>query len=250
MKIESTVSSGINTKINVSEDENNQSNKSTFSNNVLKVKNKEISISSPVISKPNTESYMMKIGNKNLGSSITSISSFKNSNIDFSEELTASFLKPNSVEGITNKKNEKLYTNKAKKFETPKISDEQLATLSNKKKESNTESNLVIEGEGNSTRNIGYEKIQERYKLNSSEFSHVLNIIKSDKTSSKEKENKLKSYLLSNDLSMKKTGKFERFKNIFGMSNKINTIRNEQRDHAIVILANLNKTAMSKDTSQ
>lgn len=236
MAIELNVSFVAGSKINTNESKNNNS---AFSENISEIKNNNISISLPIINKPNTESYMMKIGNETLKSRITNISSFNDPNLSFSKELVTKFLEPKSVDNITNKQNKLRSINMAKKIEIPKLNDKQLSILSNKKAESET-INSQKESSNNKI-NIGYEKIQDRYELNSNKFSQVFNVIKNDKISSQEKENKLKAYLSSNDSAMKKIGTFERFKNIFGMSNEINTIRNEQREHAIVILANLNK---------
>lgn len=232
-------------KINTKESKNNNS---AFSANISEIKNNNITISLPIINKPNTESYMMKIGNETLKSHINNISSFNDQKLSFSKELVDKFLESKSVDNITNKQNKLRNVNMGKKVEIPKLNDKQLSALSNKKMESET---ITSQKElSNNKNNIGYEKIQDRYELNSNKFSQVLNVIKNDKISSQEKETKLKAYLSSNDPSMKKIGVFERFKNIFGMSNKINTIQNEQHEHAIVILANLNKTIMDENTSQ
>lgn len=245
MAIKLDVLSVVRAKINTNGSKNNNS---AFSADISEIKNNNITISLPIINKPNTESYMMKIGNETLKSHISNISSFNDQKLSFSKELVDKFLESKSVDNITNKQNKLRNVNMGKKVEIPKLNDKQLSALSNKKTESET---ITSQNESsNNKNNIGYEKIQDRYELNSNKFSQVLNVIKNDKISSQEKENKLKDYLLSNDPSMKKIGTFERFKNIFGMSNKINTIRNEQHEHAIVILANLNKTIMDENTSQ
>lgn len=253
MVIKLDVLSVARTEVNTNGSKNNNS---AFSANISEIKNNNMTISLPTINKPNTEIYMMKIGNDTLKSHINNISSFNDQNLSFPKELVDKFSESKSVDNITNKQDKLRNVNIGKKVGIPELNDKQLSILSNKQlsalSNEKTESKTITsQNELSDNENkIEYEKIQDRYELNSNKFSQVLNAIKNDKISNQEKENKLKAYLLSNDPSMKKIGTFERFKNIFGKSNKINTIRNEQHKHAKIILDNLNKTIMDENTSQ
>lgn len=239
MSVTSIKSESINFSRNIYTGDNK---KSAIGKAISGIGNKITHISAPRINTPNTQADKISIKLEVLKSSITNISSFKAQSFGLSKEGITSFLEPNSDKVTTSRQSKLQNINRAIKVEIPKISDEQMANFSNKKKEDEPISSQVKIDSDNNKNNIGYKKIQDRYELNSNKFSDVFNIIKNEKISNQEKESKLKSYLSSNDLSMKNIGKFERFKNIFGMSKKINTIQNEQRDHAIVILANLNKT--------
>ncbi|MBG3128885.1 hypothetical protein I4674_03600 [Proteus mirabilis] len=262
MKIESNVLSVIDTKINANDGE---SNKSTLKGNISKIDNKDISISLPVIAKPNTKSHMMKIGNKDLESSITNISSFKNDNIEFSEEVIASFLTSNSDKLATSRQSKLQNINRAIKVEIPKISDEKMDALSNKKKEDKAINSQVKDeldniekdsqkSEANSLyrKDGAYNKMSKRYDLNSSNFSPVKNLIDDKKISTEKKERELKKYLARNDFEMKRMNKFEKFKDIFGMSKKINILRNQQNDDIKIIfngLSSLHNSIVNKNIS-
>lgn len=248
MPVQSSSSNNVivNRNINLKDKTNpNSNNKGALRENILDVKNSIENISPPILYSQNTYSDEIPIKSEGLKSSIINMSSFHITGLSLSKDSSDKFLAPNPDKETTRGQSKLNGIKLGKKAEIPKISAAQIADLSNIKKEDtpvNTPvNNPVKEGAGNSTRNIVYEKIQERYELNGNKFSHVLNLIKDEKISTQEKEKKLKSYLLSNDSSMKKIGKLERIKNIFGMSNKINTIRNEQREHTVAILANLNK---------
>ncbi|HEK2898920.1 hypothetical protein [Proteus terrae] len=262
MKIESNISSLINAKINMNE---GGSNKSTLKGNISNIDNKNIFISLPIIVKPNIEIYMMKLGNKNLESSITNISNFKNDNIEFSEKFIASFLAPNSDKLAASGQSKLQNINRAIKVEIPKINNEKMAVLSNEKKDSEA-INSQMKGELD---NIGkgsqksednslyrkdgaYNKLSKRYDLNSSNFSPIKNLIDDKKISTEEKERELKKYLARNDSEIKKMNRFERFKDIFGMSKKINILRNQQDNDAKIIfygLSNLHNSIVNKDIS-
>lgn len=85
------------------------------------------------------------------------------------------------------------------------------------------------------------KNLDNRYNLNSSNFSIIKNEIENKDLSKKEKMSIIKNYLQNNDGVMKKIGFLERFKNIFGKSNKINEIQREQRTDALNILNRLNE---------
>lgn len=90
------------------------------------------------------------------------------------------------------------------------------------------------------------KNLDNRYSLNSSDFSIIKNKIENKDLSKKEKMSIIKKYLQNNDSVMKKIGFLESFKNIFGKSSKINEIQREQRTDALNIL---NRLSESKEVS-
>ncbi|MEZ2686369.1 hypothetical protein ACBQ20_16455 [Proteus vulgaris] len=90
------------------------------------------------------------------------------------------------------------------------------------------------------------KNLDNRYNLNSSDFSIIKNKIENKDLSKKEKMAIIKKYLKNNDGFMKKIGFLEKFKNIFGKSNKINEIQREQSTDALNIL---NRLSESKEVS-
>lgn len=90
------------------------------------------------------------------------------------------------------------------------------------------------------------KSLDNRYSLNSSDFSIIKNKIENKDLSKKEKMSIIKKYLQNNDSVMKKIGFLENFKNIFGKSSKINEIQREQRTDALNIL---NRLSESKEVS-
>lgn len=90
------------------------------------------------------------------------------------------------------------------------------------------------------------KNLDNRYSLNSSDFSIIKNKIENKNLSKKEKMSIIKKYLQNNDSVMKKIGFLENFKNIFGKSSKINEIQREQRTDALNIL---NRLSESKEVS-
>lgn len=90
------------------------------------------------------------------------------------------------------------------------------------------------------------KNLDNRYSLNSSDFSIIKNKIENKDLSKKEKMSIIKKYLQNNDSVMKKVGFLENFKNIFGKSSKINEIQREQRTDALNIL---NRLSESKEVS-
>lgn len=90
------------------------------------------------------------------------------------------------------------------------------------------------------------KNLDNRYSLNSSDFSIIKNKIENKDLSKKEKMSIIKKYLQNNDSIMKKIGFLENFKNIFGKSSKINEIQREQRTDALNIL---NRLSESKEVS-
>ncbi|CRL60455.1 hypothetical protein [Proteus penneri] len=230
----------------------------------------ELNILPPIINNPNTDIHMMKIGNKDLDSSIISIinavniSSFERNHVKFSDELITSFLQPNLIDNITNKQNKLQPIKIGKKIEIPKISNEQLTVLSNKKMESKTindQVNKELDKTGNDSQKSeanslyrkdgAYNKMSKRYDLNSSNFSPIRNLIDNKKISTEKKERELKKYLARNDSEMKKMSIFEKFKDIFGMSKKINILRNQQNNDTKIIfngLSSLHNSIVNKDT--
>ncbi len=90
------------------------------------------------------------------------------------------------------------------------------------------------------------KNLDNRYSLNSSDFSIIKNKIENKDLSKKEKMSIIKKYLQNNDSVMKKIGFLENFKNIFGKSSKINEIQREQRTDALNIL---NRLSESKEVS-
>ncbi|QIF94689.1 hypothetical protein [Proteus vulgaris] len=80
------------------------------------------------------------------------------------------------------------------------------------------------------------KNVDNRYNLNSSDFSIIKNKIESKELSKKEKTSIIKKYLKDNDIFMKKMGFVEKIKNIFGKSEKINCIKREQATDALNIL--------------
>lgn len=86
------------------------------------------------------------------------------------------------------------------------------------------------------------KNLDNRYSLNSSDFSIIKNKIENNDLSKKEKMSIIKKYLRNNDSVMKKIGFLESFKNIFGKSSKINEIQLEQRTDALNILNRLSES--------
>lgn len=86
------------------------------------------------------------------------------------------------------------------------------------------------------------KNLDNRYSLNSSDFSIIKNKIENKDLSKKEKMSIIKKYLQNNDSVMKKVGFLENFKNIFGKSSKINKIQLEQRTDALNILKGLSES--------
>lgn len=201
-------------------------------------------ISLPQLYPQNTHSDNILIKIEGLKSSITNIASFHTTGLSFSKDLSEKLLASNPDKVTTHGQSKLNSIKLGTKVEIPKISDEQQTILSNNKINSKIINDQAKEkSEDNNKSNIEYEKIQNRYELNSNKFSDVKKFIENKTATDQEKKNKIKKYLKNNDLSMKKIGKFERFKNIFGLSNKINWILREQRTDALNIFNNLKENS-------
>lgn len=140
------------------------------------------------------------------------------------------FSKEQNVERKNNIKDESIYNEYAKE-KSKKVAD---------KLNSYREHYSTTVGESDN------KNLDNRYSLNSSDFSIIKNKIENKDLSKKEKMSIIKKYLQNNDSVMKKIGFLENFKNIFGKSSKINEIQREQRTDALNIL---NRLSESKEVS-
>lgn len=118
------------------------------------------------------------------------------------------------------------------------INDESKSNEYTEKRNQRLKEKLSSYGElyGNNINKVEDENIENRYNLNSIDFSIIKNKIESKELSKKEKTSIIKKYLQDNDSVMKKMGFVERVKNIFGKSEKINWIKREQATDALNIL--------------
>lgn len=160
-------------------------------------------------------------------------------------ELTNDKKQENILSNIGRKKED---SRKIFKADPPNLNEEQLILLkekiTNKKEEkkssSNVEENIDIQKNKQTTSSDIYEAISSRYNLNSSSFSIIKNKITDEKLSKKDVMKIINKHLFKNDKLMKKVTIFERFKNIFGKSDKINYLQREHRTDALIIYNKLN----------
>lgn len=225
--------------LNVNHSESKLAN--VFSNQIKTVQN----ISSPLLLNHNIKSEVITIGTpKEIKTPSLSTFSPKNT-IKFSENIldiknmvhdkneivrNYRFSKEQDVERQNNIKDE------SKSNEYAKKSNEEVANKLNSYREHYSTS--VDESDN--------KNLDNRYSLNSSDFSIIKNKIENKDLSKKEKMSIIKKYLQNNDSVMKKVGFLENFKNIFGKSSKINEIQREQRTDALNIL---NRLSESKEVS-
>lgn len=240
-------------------------NKGALREKISDVKNSIENISSPILYTQNTHSDKISIKIEGLKSSITNISSFHTKGLSLSKDSSDKFLAPNPDKETTRGQSKLSNIKLGKKVEIPKISAAQIAALSNEKKEDEAINSQVKDeldnigkdsqkSEVNSLyrKDGAYNKMSKRYDLNSSNFSPVKNLIDDKKISTEKKERELKKYLARNDSEMKRMNKFEKFKDIFGMSKKINILRNQQNDDIKIIfngLSSLHNSIVNKDIS-
>lgn len=231
--------STLTSSLNVNHSESKLAN--VFSNQIKTVQN----ISSPLLLNHNIKSEVITIGTpKEIKTPSLSTFSPKNT-IKFSENIldiknmvhdkneivrNYRFSKEQDVERQNNIKDE------SKSNEYAKKSNEEVANKLNSYREHYSTS--VDESDN--------KNLDNRYSLNSSDFSIIKNKIENKDLSKKEKMSIIKKYLQNNDSVMKKVGFLENFKNIFGKSSKINEIQREQRTDALNIL---NRLSESKEVS-
>ncbi|MBG2874215.1 hypothetical protein I4902_01020 [Proteus alimentorum] len=207
-------------------------------NSILTTEVKEVkNISSPLLTHNNVAYETIDIGAQNK-TEVASFSTFsKKESVKFSKSILEiknanmdndkgdvlrnyHFNKENNIaiqNNINNESKSNEYTEKRNKKSEEKL-------------------NSYRELYGNDINKTEDKNIENRYNLNSSDFSIIKNKIESKELSKKEKTSIIKKYLQDNDSVMKKMGFVEKIKNIFGKSEKINWIKREQATDALNIL--------------
>lgn len=225
--------------LNVNHSESKLAN--VFSNQIKTVQN----ISSPLLLNHNIKSEVITIGTpKEIKTPSLSTFSQKNT-IKFSENIL-------DIKNMVHDKNEIVRNYRfSKEQDVERQNDIKDESKSNEyAKKSNEEVanklNSYREHYSTSVDESDNKNLDNRYSLNSSDFSIIKNKIENKDLSKKEKMSIIKKYLQNNDSVMKKVGFLENFKNIFGKSSKINEIQREQRTDALNIL---NRLSESKEVS-
>lgn len=227
--------------LNVSYSENKRG--TVFSEQINEVKN----ISSPLLFNNNIKSNIMVIGTPKEIEALSFLTFIPKNPINISEsilEVKNEYITHDDREIVRN-----YHFSKEQCIEKQDIERRSNIKDESKSNEYAKKRNEEVVSKLNSYRKLYNTSVDEsdnknldnRYNLNSSDFSIIKNKIENNDLSKKEKISIIKKHLENNDGVMKKIGFLERFKNIFGKSNKINEIQLEQRTDALNILNRLSE---------
>lgn len=194
-------------------------------------------ISSPLLTRNNVAYETITIGTQNK-TEVASFSTFsKKEPVKFSKSILE--IKNADIDNDKGDVYRNYHFNKENNIVIQnKINDESKSNEYTEKRNKKSEEKLNSYRElyGNDINKTEDKKIENRYNLNSSDFSIIKNKIENKELSKKEKVLIIKKYLQANDNIMKKMGFVEKIKNIFGKSEKINWIKREQATDALNIL--------------
>ncbi|WP_099073802.1 hypothetical protein [Proteus alimentorum] len=207
-------------------------------NSMLTTEVKEVkNISSPLLTRNNVAYETITIGTQNK-TEVASFSTFsKKEPVKFSKSILE--IKNADIDNDKGDVYRNYHFNKENNIVIQnKINDESKSNEYTEKRNKKSEEKLNSYRElyGNDINKTEDKKIENRYNLNSSDFSIIKNKIENKELSKKEKVLIIKKYLQANDNIMKKMGFVEKIKNIFGKSEKINWIKREQATDALNIL--------------